>query len=182
MSARFALYPTPIDGLTVIERKPLGDQRGFLQRILCTTELEPVLHGKPVVQINHTLTAARGTVRGMHFQKQPHAEIKIVSCLRGAVFDVAVDLRPDSPTYLHWHGEILSAENHKTLAIPEGFAHGFQALADDCELLYLHTAAYNAEADSGLNPRDSILAIKWPLEITNLSVRDENHPLIKPSR
>lgn len=182
MSARFLLSHTPLEGLTLIKRKPMGDHRGFLQRILCTSELESVLRGKPVVQINHTYTAARGTVRGMHFQQPPHQEIKIVSCLRGEVFDVAVDLRPDSSTYLHWHAEILSAANHKTLAIPEGFAHGFQSLVDDCEMLYLHTAAYHPEADSGLNPRDPSLAISWPLEITEISVRDEAHPPLRPAQ
>ena len=101
------------------------------------------------------MTASRGTVRGMHFQHPPHAETKFVSCLRGEVFDVAVDLRNGSPTFLHWHAEILSADNHRTLVIPEGFAHGFQTLSDDCEMLYFHTAAYNPEAEGGLNVHGS---------------------------
>ena len=106
------------------------------------------------MQINHTLTGRRGTVRGMHYQRPPHAETKFISCLRGEVFDVAVDLRHDSPTFLRWHAEVLSAENHRTLVVPEGFAHGFQTLAEDCELLYLHTAAFAADSEGALNAND----------------------------
>lgn len=98
----------------------------------------------------------------MHFQRTPHAEMKLVSCVRGLVFDVAVDLRRGSPTFLRWHSELLSADNHKTLVIPEGFAHGFQTLTDDCEMLYLHTTAYAPDAEAGLNPQDARLAIAWP--------------------
>ena len=104
--------------------------------------------------------------------------MKLVSCIRGKVWDVAVDLRADSATFLHWHAEELSAENNRALLIPEGFAHGFQALTDDVELLYCHSAAYHAEAEAGLNPRDPELAINWPLEITELSNRDAQHPMV----
>lgn len=121
----------------------------------------------------------KGSLRGMHFQHAPSAEMKFVSCLRGEVFDVAVDLRPDSSTFLQWHAEVLSADNRKTLAIPEGFAHGFQTLADDCEMFYLHTAVYNQAAEGGLNPQDPALAIAWPLPITELSVRDSTHSMIE---
>jgi dTDP-4-dehydrorhamnose 3,5-epimerase len=130
------------------------------------------------MQINHTLTAKRGTVRGLHFQYPPHAEIKIVSCLHGEVFDVAVDLRQGSPTFLHWHAEILSANNHRTLLIPEGYAHGFQTLAEDCELLYFHTSAYQPGAESGLNAQDPALNIHWPEAVIELSSRDLAHPYI----
>jgi dTDP-4-dehydrorhamnose 3,5-epimerase len=108
----------------------------------------------------------------MHFQHPPHAETKLVSCLRGEVFDVAVDLRHNSPTFLRWHAERLSADNHKTLVIPEGFAHGFQTLTDDCEMLYFHTAAYQPGAEGGLNAQDPRLAIEWPLPVVGLSPRD----------
>ncbi len=176
MTARFDLHATPLADLRVLQRKPLGDSRGYLERLFCLEELADILAGRHIVQINHTLTASRGTLRGMHFQRPPHAETKFVSCLRGEVFDVAVDLRRDSPTFLHWHGEILGADNHRTLVIPEGFAHGFQTLCDDCEMLYFHTAAYHAKAESGVNAQDPLLAIKWPLEITTLSDRDLAHP------
>jgi dTDP-4-dehydrorhamnose 3,5-epimerase len=137
-----------------------------------------VIPGRSIVQINHTLTSKRGTVRGLHFQYPPHAETKIVSCLRGEVFDVAVDLRQDSPTFLHWHAEILSANNHRTLLIPEGFTHGFQTLTEDCELLYFHTTAYQLGSKGGLNAQDPRLDIRWPEAVIELSSRDAAHPLL----
>ena len=178
MSARFDITSTPLKGVEVIHRKPIGDRRGFLERLFCVNELQALIGSRSIVQINHTLTARRGTVRGMHFQHPPHAEMKLVSCLRGEVFDVAVDLRAGSPTFLKWHAEVLSATNHKTLAIPEGFAHGFQALTEDCEMLYLHTAAYHPASEDGLRPVDPRLGIKWPLELADLSPRDAGHPLM----
>ena len=178
MTARFDILPTPLADLRMLQRKPLGDSRGYLERLFCLQELAEILDERHIVQINHTLTASRGTVRGMHFQRPPHAETKFVSCLRGEVFDVAVDLRRGSPTFLLWHGEILSTDNHKTLVIPEGFAHGFQTLCDDCEMLYFHTAAYNALAEDGLNAQDPRLAINWPLRVQGQSTRDANHPML----
>lgn len=175
MSSRFDVEATPLPGLEVVVRKPLGDSRGYLERMFCLHELQDVFGERRVVQINRTLTQTKGTVRGLHFQRAPHAEMKFVSCLQGAVFDVAVDLREDSPTFLSWHAELLSADNHKTFAIPEGFAHGFQTLTDNCEMLYLHTAAYAPDAEAGLNPRDAKLAIEWPLPIAEMSLRDAGH-------
>lgn len=176
--SRFTIDSLPLEGLKSITRQRLGDQRGFLSRLFCAEELAQAGWVKPIVQINHTMTASRGTVRGMHFQRPPHAEIKFVSCLRGQVFDVAVDLRHNSPTFLHWHAELLSADNHKTLVIPEGFAHGFQTLTDDCEMLYLHTAFYQPGAERGLSAQDSRLAIQWPLPVSGLSPRDAAHPIL----
>ena len=178
MSTRFTISNTALKDLHSLQRKPLGDERGYLERLFCTEELQAILSGKHIMQINHTFTKKKGTVRGLHYQHPPHAETKLVMCLQGEVFDVALDLRHNSPTFLQWHGELLSADNHKTLHIPEGFAHGFQTLTDNCELIYLHTAAYNAEAEDALNAQDPRLAINWPLEITELSSRDLNHPLI----
>jgi dTDP-4-dehydrorhamnose 3,5-epimerase len=175
MSGRFEIAPSPLPDLSLVSRKPLGDSRGYLERMFCIEELRDVLGGRQVAQISHTLTQSKGTVRGLHFQYAPHAEMKFVSCLRGAVFDVAVDLRPGSPTFLRWHAELLSADNHVSFLIPEGFAHGFQTLTDDCEMLYLHTAAYTSGAESGLNPQDPDLAIAWPLPITDMSPRDAAH-------
>ena len=118
-------------------------------------------------------------MRSLHFQYPPHAKIKLVSCLQGEIFDVAVDLRQNSPTFLQWHGVVLSAQNKQSLLIPEGFAHGFQALSQDCELIYLHTAAYHPEAEGALNVADPRLNIAWPLAITEISERDRNHKLIE---
>lgn len=176
--SRFTILDTPIAGLKIVERQQLGDSRGFLARLFCAKELVAAGWRKPVAQINHTLTQKAGTVRGMHFQRPPHSEMKLVTCLRGAIWDVAVDLRADSPAFFQWHAEELSADNHRALLIPEGFAHGFQTLVDDCELIYLHSAAYTPEAESGLNPNDTMLSITWPLAITELSGRDSQHAMI----
>jgi len=178
MSARFSVRETAITGLSVLERKRLGDDRGFLERIFCKDELAGLLNGQSIVQINHTLTTKAGTVRGMHFQNPPFAEKKFVCCLNGEIFDVAVDLRQHSPTFLSWHAEVLSVSNARTLVIPEGFAHGFQTLVDDCELLYMHTAKYVAEAEGGLNAQDPLLAIDWPKPITEQSSRDREHAML----
>jgi dTDP-4-dehydrorhamnose 3,5-epimerase len=162
----------------LLRRKLIGDSRGYLERLYCTEELRGLIPGKGIVQINHTMTAKRGTVRGMHFQRPPYAETKFVSCLRGEVFDVAVDLRPKSPTFLRWHAQVLTGSGHETLVIPEGFAHGYQSLSDDCEMLYLHTAAYHPDAEDALNARDPALAISWPEAISEVSPRDASHPMI----
>lgn len=177
--SRFDFIPTPLAGLMLVQRKAIEDHRGFLSRFYCAEEFRAAGITKPVAQINHTLTRQRGAVRGLHFQHPPHAEAKLVSCLKGEILDVAVDLRRDSPTFLHWHGEILSAANRKSLLIPEGYAHGFQALTEDCELIYLHTAAYHPEAEGALNVAEPKLNITWPLPIDDLSDRDRNHPFIK---
>ncbi|RYG93534.1 MAG: dTDP-4-dehydrorhamnose 3,5-epimerase, partial [Alphaproteobacteria bacterium] len=160
------------------QRTRRQDDRGYLSRFYCNEEMTEAGFTAPIVQINHTLTTQAGAVRGMHFQHPPHAEAKFVSVLRGKIFDVAVDLRRDSPTYLHWHGEVLSADNARSLYIPEGFAHGFQTLVEDCELIYLHTSAYAPHAEGGVNAGDPRLAIDWPLPITDMSPRDRGHPMI----
>jgi dTDP-4-dehydrorhamnose 3,5-epimerase len=178
MSGRFDIFGTPLAGLAVLQRKPMYDARGYLERLFCTAEFSSLLAGRGIAQINRTLTVRRGTVRGLHLQHPPHAEAKFVSCLRGAVFDVAVDLRRDSPTFLQWHAQVLSSDNHMTMMIPEGFAHGFQALAAHCELLYFHTAAFHPQAERGFNALDPRLGIDWPEAITEQSARDAAHPLL----
>lgn len=170
--SRFAFLDTPIAGLKIVERQQLGDGRGFLARIFCAEEFAAAGWQKSIAQINQTLTQKQGTVRGMHYQHPPFTEMKLVSCLRGEIWDVAVDLRAGSPTLLQWHAEKLSAANHRALLIPEGFAHGFQALSDDCELIYLHSMAYSPSAEAGLNPQDPRLSITWPLAMNELSDRD----------
>ncbi|MFH1707464.1 MAG: dTDP-4-dehydrorhamnose 3,5-epimerase [Planctomycetota bacterium] len=174
----FDFIPTPLSGLTVIQRRTSEDGRGFFSRFYCADEFRAAGLKAPIVQINHSFTRKKGAVRGLHFQNPPHTEAKIVSCLSGEIFDVAVDLRKGSPTFLCGHGETLSSCNHKSLLIPEGFAHGFQTLTEDCELIYLHTASYAPDAEGGLNIHDPRLAIKWPLDITELSDRDRSHPVV----
>ena len=181
MTDRFDANPTPLSGLQVIDRKPIGDARGWFERFFCVDEFAALGLQKSIVQMNRTLTQKKGAVRGMHFQRNPHLETKIVSCLRGAVWDVALDLRAGSPTYLKWHAEVLSADNHRAYFIPDGFAHGFQALTDDCELLYLHTERFAPGVADGLNPADPALSIDWPLGIdthTELSESDRKRPLL----
>ena len=175
---RFVVDDLPLPGLKRLVRQRIGDPRGFLARLFCAEELAGAGWHKPVAQINHTMTAARGTVRGMHFQRPPHAEMKLVTCLRGEVWDVAVDLRTGSATFLRWHAERLSPDHGHALLIPEGFAHGFQTLSDDVELLYCHSVPYNAAAEGGLNPADPALAIEWPLPVGQLSPRDAQHALL----
>ncbi|WP_417251467.1 dTDP-4-dehydrorhamnose 3,5-epimerase family protein [Castellaniella sp.] len=179
--SRFTITETGIKGLRVVERQRLGDTRGFLSRLFCAEELAHAGWRKPIAQINHTWTRTQGTVRGMHFQHPPHAEMKLVTCLRGAVWDVGLDLRADSPTFLKWRAVELSVGNGRALLIPEGFAHGFQALTDDCELLYLHTAPYVAQAEAGFLASDPALEIEWPLSITQQSERDQRHPKVSPA-
>jgi len=178
-SRLFEILETPINGLNLLQRRPIGDGRGYFERMFCIEEFTGIVPAtKHIVQINHTLTPKRGTVRGLHFQYAPHAEMKFVNCVRGEVFDVAVDVRRGSATFLHWHAETLSAGNHRTLVIPEGFAHGFQTLTDDCEMLYFHTAAYHPAAEGGLNARDPFLNIAWPEGVGGLSPRDTALPMI----
>ena len=162
----------------VVEPEPFVDHRGMFARLFCQNEMEQLGVRKPIRQINHSLTKKKGAVRGMHFQHPPKAEIKIVICLRGSVFDVLIDLRKDSDTFLNWHGEILSAQNRKMMVIPEGFAHGFQTLEADTELLYLHTEFFSPEHESGVRYDDPMINISWSLEITEISKKDQNYPLL----
>lgn len=175
---RLEFLDTPLAGLMIIQRKPIEDTRGFLSRLYSAEEFTNVGISKPICQVNHTLTLLKGAVRGLHYQKPPYSETKMVNCLRGEIFDIAVDLRQDSSTFLQWYGEKLSAQNNRGLLIPEGFAHGFQALSENCELIYFHTAPYVHEAEAGLNVMDPALGINWPLAITEISDRDRSHPMV----
>lgn len=177
--SRFVTKTTPIEGVVGVRRKPLADERGFLERLFCREDFAAVYGDRPVAQINRTLTRQKGTVRGMHFQHPPFADAKLVSCLRGRVFDVAVDLRRGSSTFLSWHSEILGPED--ALFIPEGCAHGLQTLEPDCELIYLHGRSYAPDAEGGVNAADPRIRIEWPLPIAFRSARDEGHSMLDPS-
>ena len=169
---------TKLKGLFIIEPEPFQDARGIFTRIYCKNELKSIGNHKEIVQINHSLTKQKAALRGMHFQYPPKAEIKIIKCIKGSILDVAIDLRKDSLTFLKWHGEILSAENMKMMYIPEGFAHGFQTLEKNTELLYLHTEFYCTEYEGGLRFDDPRIGIVWPLKATDISKRDKNFNLI----
>jgi dTDP-4-dehydrorhamnose 3,5-epimerase len=172
------IHPTPITDLMVAESKTSKDDRGDFARLFCEQALSPVLGGRKIVQINHSCTATVGSVRGLHFQYAPHAEMKLVRCLKGKVWDVAVDLRPESPSYKRWYAQELSPQNANMMVIPEGFAHGFQVLEAGSELLYLHTAFYKPESEGGLRYDDPELGINWPLTLTEISARDSCHAYI----
>jgi len=178
---RLVTHNTPLVGLLVIERQSIEDNRGYLERLFCQQELLDSTLGKYIRQVNRSFTKKLGTVRGLHFQYPPHSETKIVSALRGRVWDVAVDLRSGSPTYLKYFSQELSEANRLSLLIPEGFAHGFQTLTDDCEMLYFHTSDYKAEAEGALNVLDPKLGIQWPEPIFDCSERDSNHPMLSES-
>lgn len=173
--------PTPLAGVVMVDTPRREDPRGSFARLFCEQELGSVIGHRRIVQINQSTTAVPGTVRGMHYQRPPHAEMKLVRCLRGRVWDVAVDLRAGSPTFLQSHAEELTPANGRMLVIPEGCAHGFQVLEADSELLYLHTAAYDAASEAGVHCLDPLLAIRWPMTVLGLSQRDAGHPAIEPS-
>lgn len=175
---RFNIENLPLNGLKLINRKKLNDQRGFFSRLFCKEELITAGWSKPIAQINHSHSAKKGTIRGLHFQYPPYAEMKLVTCLRGEIWDIAVDIRINSPTFLQWHAEYLSQSNNCALLIPEGFAHGFQAITDDVEVIYCSSTSYHDDAEAALNINDPTLAINWPVTITEVSERDKNHPFI----
>lgn len=172
------IHGTPLAGLMLVETAPIKDERGGFVRMFCEmdcAELRPNLHW---AQINVSNTSHSGTVRGMHFQHPPAAEAKMIRCLRGRVFDVAIDLRAGSPTFLHWHGVELREDGPLQFFIPEGFAHGFQALTDNAQLLYLHTAAWSRQHEGALRHDDPALSIAWPLPVTRVSEKDRHAPLL----
>jgi dTDP-4-dehydrorhamnose 3,5-epimerase len=171
---------TPLPGLCVVETTVRRDPRGEFARLFCERELAAIIGSRRIVQVNRSLTRTVGAVRGMHFQHAPHGEMKLVRCIRGRVWDVALDLRAGSGTLLRWSAHELSAANGAMLAIPEGFAHGFQVLEPDSELLYLHTAFYEPSSEGGVAPEDPVAAIAWPLPVTDLSERDRQHPPLVP--
>jgi dTDP-4-dehydrorhamnose 3,5-epimerase len=173
------LVETSIHGVRVIESTAFQDNRGAFSRLFCSQELQTVIGQRVIVQINHSMTHSLGAVRGLHFQNPPHAEMKIVRCLKGRIFDVAVDLRQGSPTFLKWTAIELTPESHLAFVIPEGCAHGFQVLEEGSELLYLHTAFYTPDAEGAIRYDDPSIGVNWPLAPTDLSARDLSHPHLK---
>lgn len=171
------ILPTAFDKLFVIQPNSFQDERGIFSRLYCQDELENVCNIN-IKQINHSLTLNKGTVRGLHFQYEPHAEVKIVKCIQGSIFDVVVDIRKDSPTFLKTFSIELTKENQKMLCIPKGFAHGFQTLEDNTELLYFHSNIFVQENEGALNVNEPCLNIQWPLKITSISKKDAIHPFI----
>ena len=170
------ILDTPLVGLKVVHSAPHHDERGAFERLFCDHELKSLIGARQVVQINHSKTSLVGAVRGLHFQHPPHAEMKMIRCLRGRVWDVAVDLRAGSPTFLQWYAQELAPDNASMMVVPEGFAHGFQTLEPESELLYLHTEFYKPSSEGGLRHDDPRIGISWPLAAQDISPRDLAHP------
>jgi len=171
---------TILKGAFVIELERIEDNRGFFARTFCRTEFQTHRLNADLVQCSISFNRRRGTLRGMHFQVAPHAELKLVRCTRGAVYDVILDLRPQSPTFARWVAVELSAENRRMLYIPEGLAHGFQSLVDDTELFYQITEYYAPECSRGVRWNDPAFQIRWPFEPSVISERDRTHPDFAP--
>lgn len=171
--------PLPLAGACLIEPEPYSDERGWFARTYCKREFAAIGHTAEWVQLNHSFTKDKGTIRGMHFQLPPYSEIKMVRCIAGAVWDVVVDIRKDSPSFLQWYATELNPGNRHMLYIPAGFAHGFQTLKPDTELIYHHSEYYQPGVESGLRFDDPALSLSWPLPVTIVSDRDRSHPLIQ---
>jgi len=169
---------SPLSGVYLVELEPHVDQRGYFTRTFCHKEFAKIGFHKNIVQINHSLTLQKGTIRGMHYQCPPAAETKIIRCVQGKVYDIAIDLRAKSPTFKQWYGFELSKDNMKMVYIPEGYAHGFQTLSDYAELIYHHSEFYSSECEQGFRFDDPKLSIKWPLKPVAISPRDQSFPFI----
>lgn len=167
--------PTPLAGAYLIEPEPVPDERGFFARTWCRNEFAENGLNPDLLQCNISYNKTRGTLRGMHYQQAPHAEAKLVRCTQGGIYDVIIDLRPDSGTFTRWFGAELTAENRNALYVPEGFAHGFITLRDDTEVLYQMTEFFHAECAAGVRWDDPVFSIQWPAEVKVISERDKSY-------
>jgi dTDP-4-dehydrorhamnose 3,5-epimerase len=172
------IIETLIADLKLVRSREYEDSRGTFSRSYCMRDFEILIGSRTLKQINLSLTHKIGAIRGLHLQLPPHSELKLVRCLKGTVWDVAVDLRQGSSTFLQWHAEELSEKNKRVLVIPEGFAHGFQVMASGSQLLYMHTNFYAPDFETGFRYDDPLLDISWPLTPSDISERDQSHSLI----
>jgi len=170
---------SPLKMSYVIELEPYSDKKWWFASTSCENEFNKIGHTTNWVQLNHSFTKQTGTIRGMHFQIPPYGEIKLVRCISGAVYDVIIDLRKDSDTFLNYSGVLLSCINKKMIYILKGFAHGFQTLTDDCELIYHHSEFYTPNSEAGIKYNDPKINIEWPLQLQSISERDNSHSVIK---
>lgn len=170
------IHPAKLSGAALIDLQRRGDDRGFFARTFCVDEFAAAGLPTTFVQQNMSWSARAGTLRGMHFQNSPHAEDKLIRCVRGAIFDVILDIRPGSDTFGQWEGFELTAENRQQVLVPKGFAHGFQTLTDDTEVSYLVSNRYEPASESGIRWNDPQFAINWPLEPTEMSPKDAAWP------
>ena len=171
---------TAVAGAFVIEAEPIADVRGFFARMFCSEEFAAKGLAAGLVQCSVSFNARRGTLRGMHFQKEPHEEAKLVRCTMGAIHDVVLDLRAHSPTYRRWHGVELSALNRRALYVPQGVAHGFLTLADDSEVFYQMAHPFQPGSAAGVRWDDPAFAIEWPGDVRVISERDRTYPDFRP--
>ncbi len=171
---------TILQGVYIVDVKPFSDDRGWFVRTFCKEDFQEIAPNLEWVQINHSWNEKVGTIRGMHYQRNPFAEAKLVRCIVGKVFDVIIDLRGDSPTFLQWTSVELSDKNRRMIYIPEGFAHGYQTLTNNAQLIYHHTSPYTPLAECGLRYNDPNIGIKWPLQTSVISRKDQHYPLIDP--
>ena len=174
----FEIIDQPLGDLKLIQRSHIEDSRGFFSRIFCAEELLEAGWNEGIAQVNQTYTIKTGTVRGLHFQWPPYAEAKLVTCTKGAVWDVVVDLRAGSATFLNWHAVHLSEKNCASLVIPKGFAHGFQTLIDNTQMIYCHSTIYDSKYEGAINAMDPKINIHWPIPIINVSERDLGHQML----
>jgi len=177
LDKKLNIISTSFENLFIIEPNTFYDERGAFSRVFCENELYTIFDLQ-IKQVNHSITKQKGTVRGLHFQYEPNSEVKMVKCIKGSIYDVVVDIRKNSPTFLKTFSIELSEKNQKMIYIPKGFAHGFQTLEDETQLLYFHSSIYAPLNEDALNIKDPHLNIKWPLNIINLSKRDESHPFL----
>jgi dTDP-4-dehydrorhamnose 3,5-epimerase len=175
MMKRFEIEESPLSGLFHLIPNPMADNRGYFERLYCQETFKALGVTKDIVTINHSYTEKKGAIRGLHFQYPPYTENKIILCIKGSVYDVAVDIRKNSPSFLQWHAQILHADRRNMLLLPEGFAHGFQTLEPQSELLYLHTETYHPENEGGLAYDDPVIGIKWVGHPTDISLKDQTH-------
>lgn len=170
---------TKIKGCFLVSPEPLSDERGWFARVFCEDEFKKHLNvDLKFVQINHSFNAKKGTFRGMHFQQAPYSEDKLIRCIAGSVMDIVLDLRKESPTFMHWMGVELSAKNRQLIFLPKGLAHGFQTLEDNTELIYHHTTAYHKEADRGILYNDPRVNIHLPLDVSMISEKDKSYSVL----
>lgn len=174
-------HKTPLEGARLIELEKRGDDRGFFARAFCETEFAREGLVSRFVQMNNSLSGKKGTLRGMHYQMAPHAEVKVVRCIQGALWDAIVDLRPQSPTYLKWFGAELSAENRMSMYVPRGFGHAILTLTDDVEAIYMVSDAYAPEAERGIRWNDPKIGVEWPIEPVEISQKDAAWPDFDPT-
>lgn len=178
---KLTITPLRLQGTYLVETNPFEDARGIFARFFCQKEMEKLLQGKQIVNVNYSKNYRKGAIRGLHFQLPPYSELKMPRCIKGKVLDLFVDVRKHSPTFLEWDAVELSEQNMRMVVVPEGFAHGFQSLEDDSELMYLSTQFFSGEYERALNIKDPRLSIELPMDISDISERDSNHPFINDS-